>query len=175
MVSTPPATELADGAAALDLREATDADLPVLAALYRATRDDLARLGDGPAVASLIAMQQRVHAEGLRRQFPGARQLLLHSGGRCVAQLVLDRRPQRLHLIDIAVLPEARGQGFGRALLRWTQAQAAAAGVPLELRVRRDNHPARLLYLELGFRAGAGDEVFEPMRWEPAPDAPAPP
>ncbi|HEX7984620.1 MAG TPA: GNAT family N-acetyltransferase [Duganella sp.] len=170
MVSSPPETE-----PALDLREATDADQALLAELYRSTRDDLASLGDGAAVASLIAMQQRVHAEGRRRQFPGARQLLLYSGGRCVAQLVLDRGPRRLHLVDIAVLPEARGQGFGRALLRWAQRQAADAGVPLDLRVRRDNHTARLLYLELGFRAGAGDDVFEPMRWEPAADAQAPP
>jgi len=40
--------------------------------------------------------------------------------------------------------------------------------------VRRDNHPARHLYLDLGFRAGAGDELFEPMRWDPAATPAAP-
>nr|WP_315217033.1 GNAT family N-acetyltransferase [uncultured Duganella sp.] len=176
MESTPAAIETAGAGPApgLDLRPATDADQPLLAALYRATRDDLTRLGDGPAIDSLIAMQQRVHAEGQRRQYPCARQWLLHRDGRCVAQLVLDWRPHRLHLIDIAVLPEARGQGVARALLRWVQQQAQIAGVPLDLQVRRDNHPARHLYLDLGFRAGAGDELFEPMRWDPAA-TPAPP
>jgi ribosomal protein S18 acetylase RimI-like enzyme len=174
MDTTQAAIEPAGAEPALDLRPATDADQPLLAALYRATREDLTRLGDGPAIDSLIAMQQRVHAEGQRRQHPCARQWLLHSDGRCVAQLVLDWRPHRLHLIDITVLPEARGQGVARALLRWVQRQAQIAGVPLDLQVRRDNHPARHLYLNLGFRAGAGDELFEPMRWDPAATPAAP-
>ena len=167
MESTLAATEGAGAGPALDLRPATDADQPQLASLYCATRDDLTRLGDSPAIDALIAMQQRVHAEGLRRAYPCARKWLLHDNGRCVAQLVLDWRPHRLHLIDIAVLPEVRGQGLGRALLRWVQQQAQSAGVPLDLQVRRDNLPARHLYLNLGFRPGAGDELFEPMRWDP--------
>lgn len=163
------------------MREATAADQPLLAAIYRACRDDLALLGNGPAIDALIAMQQHVHDEGRRRQYPDARQLLLYRDGVCVAQLALAQLPHSLHLIDIAVVPTARGRGLGRELLRWSQRQATVAGVPLTLHVRRDNHPARHLYLGLSFRAvgdavdggDVGDDVFEPMRWTPGVAAPA--
>lgn len=151
--------------ASLDLRDATPADEPALAALYRGSRADLALLGDGPQVDALIALQQRIHADGQRRHYPAARHLLLHERGRCIAQLVLEAGAQHLHLIDIAVLPEARRQGHARALLYWARQQALAAGLPLTLQVRRDNLPARTLYLAAGFTVTGADELFEQMQW----------
>ena len=56
------------------------------------------------------------------------------------------------HLKDIAVHPEAQGEGVGRALLRrvlFTLAVAGAAVVKLE--VREDNDVAQSLYEDVGF------------------------
>lgn len=52
-------------------------------------------------------------------------------------------------LLDLCVVPERRGRGTGRALVR---AVLAAATAPLHLRVDDDAIAARELYAALGFR-----------------------
>lgn len=147
------------------LRPATSADQPFLDALYRSTRSDLLALGVGPAIDAVIAMQQKIHDSGQHAQFPQARHLLLEQDGHCVARVVLDHDVQRMHLVDIAVLPSAQRQGIASMLLRWMQQDAAAANLPLTLNVRKDNLAARNLYLKLGFMPHGGDAVFDRLHW----------
>ena len=65
----------------------------------------------------------------------------------------------RWNVHDVAVAPQARGRGVGRALLERVLADAAEAGaVAVSLEVRHDNAAARHLYASLGF----GDD-FAPM------------
>ena len=60
------------------------------------------------------------------------------------------------HVKDLAVHPEARGEGIGRALLRSALVRLRATGVAVvRLEVREGNDPARSLY---------ADEGFEPVR-----------
>jgi ribosomal protein S18 acetylase RimI-like enzyme len=62
------------------------------------------------------------------------------------------RLPSIWVLGGVYVEPTARGQGFGRALVRTAQRAAAADGAPAALFVREDRTPARALYESLGFR-----------------------
>jgi ribosomal protein S18 acetylase RimI-like enzyme len=56
-------------------------------------------------------------------------------------------------LYSLAVLPEARGQRLGEALVRAAEAQAVAEGcVTMRLEVRTDNREAIALYERLGYR-----------------------
>lgn len=58
-----------------------------------------------------------------------------------------------LNVHDLAVLPEFQGRGIGRALLTAAEERARArACCKLTLEVREDNHRARKLYFERGFR-----------------------
>jgi GNAT superfamily N-acetyltransferase len=58
-----------------------------------------------------------------------------------------------LNVHDLAVLPEHRGQGIGRALLRAAEEHARRRGcAKLTLEVREDNAQARGLYHDQGFR-----------------------
>lgn len=58
-----------------------------------------------------------------------------------------------LNIHDLAVLPEQRGRGTGRALLAAAEAQALAEGCcKLTLEVQDDNAPARRLYETFGFQ-----------------------
>jgi len=147
------------------LRPATSVDQAFLDALYRSTRTDLAALGASPAIDAVIAMQQQIHESGQRAHFPQARHLLLEQDGCCVARIVLDQDAERLHLVDMAVLPLARRKGIASLLLRWMQHSAAALDVLLTLNVRTSNQTARDIYLKLGFVVCGGDAVFEQMRW----------
>ncbi|MGW0227357.1 N-acetyltransferase family protein [Actinopolymorpha singaporensis] len=65
--------------------------------------------------------------------------------------------------VSIAVAPDWRGRGLGRALIRGIVDQARAAGVPrLSLSVERANHAARL-YAAEGFEIVGGDENADTM------------
>jgi ribosomal protein S18 acetylase RimI-like enzyme len=55
--------------------------------------------------------------------------------------------------LGIAVHPEARGAGLGRAFMAFLHAAAAARRAPrVRLKVYPDNTPARTLYERLGYR-----------------------
>lgn len=57
-----------------------------------------------------------------------------------------------LNIHDLAVLPQFRGKGVGRALLRAAEDRARREGCcKLTLEVRDDNAPARALYQRFGF------------------------
>ncbi len=69
----------------------------------------------------------------------------------------------RWNVHDVAVVPEVRGRGVGRAMLTRVIEDATAEGCSaVTLEVRHDNAPARHLYASLGFGDG-----FAPMDfWE---------
>ena len=152
-------------------RASREDDAPFLARLYASTRADL--LGDGSAdpafAAALIAMQQRLQLADYRARFPAAEILLLAQDGAPYARIVVDSNAARVRLVDIAVLPEARGHGAGSRILRALQAHAASLSLPLCLSVHRGNAGARRLYLALGFvpdDAGAMENTAaEALQW----------
>jgi ribosomal protein S18 acetylase RimI-like enzyme len=86
-------------------------------------------------------------------RFPGAEQQIVLVAGRPVGHLWVHREPSEWRLIDLAILPGARGRGVGTAVLRDLLAAADAASVPIVLSVRADNVGARRLYERLGFAA----------------------
>jgi ribosomal protein S18 acetylase RimI-like enzyme len=73
-----------------------------------------------------------------------------------------------IELCGIQLLPGFQRHGIGTAVIEGLKAQAAAAGIPLDLGVEKDNPDARRLYERLGFvRVGETDQEFR-LRWEPA-------
>ena len=68
--------------------------------------------------------------------------------GYCSYRLVVDE----LQINNVAVRPEARGRGYGRALVESALDHGRAAGaLTALLEVRRSNLAAQRLYLSLGF------------------------
>ena len=65
-----------------------------------------------------------------------------------------------INIHDLAVLPEHRGRGIGRALIAALEQRARAGGCcKLTLEVLDDNHGARRLYESLGFGDGGPGEA----------------
>jgi len=86
--------------------------------------------------------------------------LVAEREGAVVGFVVADRTPNHGrdigHVKDLAVHPDARGEGIGRTLLRSALTRLRATGVAVvRLEVREGNDPARSLY---------ADEGFEPVR-----------
>ena len=148
------------------LRVQRDDDDGFAAALYSSTRGDLRQMPADPAVIEqLIAMQQRMQSHGYRQAYPHAAYLILQHGDTPIGRLVLERQDQLLHLVDIAILPAAQGQGAGSAVLRGLQAQAGAQQCRIHLAVNKSNAAARALYQRLGFRPRGENDVQEQLEW----------
>ena len=136
----------------ISLRREGNADQPFLSLLYASVRwDELAPTGwsDSQKTAFLNSQFAAQH-EHFARQCAGADfHIIDHSSGP-LGRLAVDRRaPERLHLLDIALLPSWRGQGIGSTLIKALIAEAGPR--PLSLHVVKEN-PARSLYLRLGFQ-----------------------
>jgi ribosomal protein S18 acetylase RimI-like enzyme len=81
-----------------------------------------------------------------------------------VGRLMTVDLPGETHLIDIALLRTAQGQGVGTGLIEQLCRRAQQSGKPLTLSVRVQN-PAQRLYQRLGFIAASNDGMNVWMRY----------
>ena len=126
------------------LRKARAADVPALAAVERAcythpwTTAQIAEEIDVAPPGGVFVLEGRPRREGE----VGIRAY-------CAFRLVLDE----LHVLNLAVAPEARRRGLGRRLLAFALHRAARAGARVALlELRAGNEGALALYESLGFR-----------------------
>jgi GNAT superfamily N-acetyltransferase len=150
----------------LGFRPAGDADLPFLCALYASTRADEMSLVDWPDAQknAFLTMQFEAQHHYYREQFPAAEYLVVERDGEAIGRIYLDRRPDELSLIDIALIPEARNLGLGKALLQDLLDEARAVELPVRIHVEQFN-PAMRLYLRLGFRPIEDQGVYQLLEW----------
>jgi len=155
---------------ALFLRSATSEDRGFFLRVYAGTRaEELARTGwDEPACASFVTMQFEAQDRHYRAHFPDAEcsviELAVRGEPVPVGRLWVDRREGSIHVLDIALLPEFRGQGLGTTSLRRLTAEAAARQVPLTVTVEFFN-PARHWYERLGFVPEGEHGMHVQMSW----------
>lgn len=149
-------------------RAATDADMPFLCTLYGTTRaDELAMTGWPEATKSLFVVQQfsAQHGEYVKR-FADMERLVVERDGAAIGRCYVSMTGSTYHLIDIALMPEARARGYGASLLADLMACAAARGKSVTLSVLSDN-PALRLYRRLGFAPTGADVGRISMEWQP--------
>lgn len=152
----------------LALRSETDDDLPFLMRVYASTRADEMAL-----VPWTLDQKQSflVHQFGAQRYhyrtyFADAAFDVIERNGRAIGRLYLDERQTRIHIVDIALMPEARGGGIGTALLAAIQDYAVTRRKGVDIFVERMN-PARTLYDRMGFKVIREEEIYLEMDWTP--------
>jgi ribosomal protein S18 acetylase RimI-like enzyme len=155
---------------AVALRPASAADEPFLRRVFACDRaSQFAPLGlDGPALDALLAMQFTAQDRAYRAQFPDAAFDVVLVDGRPAGRLYVARGTDVIHVIDITLLPEFRGQGAGTRLLEGLMEEARDAGTVVALSVVRGN-PAVRLYQRLGFELRDEDEIRLTLEWR-SPD-----
>jgi len=143
-------------------RALDDRDLPFLTALYRSTREsELARTPwSEEQKQAFIAMQFEAQHRHYREHYPEALWLIVERNGRAVGRLYLERWSNEHRIIDIALVPKARGCGIGNAILQDLIGEAAAAGKSLSIHVEKEN-PAMRLYRRLGFEKREDKGVYD--------------
>jgi ribosomal protein S18 acetylase RimI-like enzyme len=149
-------------------RVSTDGDVPLLAAIYASTRLEEVATTGWPAEMQqqFLAQQADAQHRHYRRHYPDAEWLLIERGGEPIGRLYLEEWSSEFRLIDIALLPGARGGGVGSAILDDLMAMCRAAGKSLSIHVERNN-PALSLYLRLGFTKIDEHGVYDLMEWRP--------
>ncbi|MCC7700957.1 GNAT family N-acetyltransferase [Janthinobacterium sp. GW460P] len=105
-----------------------------------------------------------MQSHGYRQAYPHAAYLVLQRGDTPIGRLILDRQDKVLHLVDIAILPAAHGQGAGSAVLRGPQAQAGAEQRDIHLALNKSNTAARAVPAA-GFSPARGKQVQEQLEW----------
>jgi ribosomal protein S18 acetylase RimI-like enzyme len=158
----------------LALRRVEEADLPFLAELYASTRrEEVAQTpwSDEQKEAFLRWQFENQHRHYLQ-YYPDCELLVIEkdSVGRRepIGRLYVDRWADQIRLVDIALLPEHRGAGLGRAILEELLAEGERRGLPVTIHVEYNN-PALRLYRRLGFRHVDSNGIYYLMRWEPTP------
>ncbi|MCF6376703.1 GNAT family N-acetyltransferase [Nocardioides KLBMP 9356] len=99
-----------------------------------------------------------------RRHNPRGRFDVIEVDGRPVGRLIVDRRPGDIRVVDISLLPEARGAGIGGRLLSDLVEEARVSGCIVSIHVEVHNRAARL-YSRLGFVVAADLGVYRRMEW----------
>lgn len=138
------------------------ADEPFLLRLFASTREaDFAALPLPEAQKAVFVQTQFAARErSYRERFPNAERWLVLCGAERVGCLVVDVDATEVRVVDVALLAEWRGRGWGTALLRHVHEEAVDLGLPVRLQVESGN-PARRLYDRLGFRVISSDGVYE--------------
>jgi ribosomal protein S18 acetylase RimI-like enzyme len=146
------------------LRPVTAADEAWQFAIYANTRADELALAGWPPEQCAAFVQQQHHAQQQHylRHFPGSLcQLILAGSNEVAGRLWVDERPERLHILDIALLPAWRGRGLGTRCLLDLATQAGGRALSIQVEI---HNPARRLYERLGFVAdGEPEGLYQAM------------
>ena len=138
----------------LSLRPATDADEALLLHVYTSAREEAPDLVRRHPDSRRQIIEHEFHGRQscYPLDFPGVEFFIVQRNGQAVGRLYLQDTAECLFVVDLILLPEWRGKGYGSALLKSIGAEAAGTGRPVRLHVEKQNAQARRLYDRLGFR-----------------------
>src|ERR1035438_8083871 len=136
----------------ITVRRVTPEDRDFLFGLYCAARaEDFSLLAlPKDQKQQLILMQFTAQQNAYRAQFPGSDYVIVMQNDRPVGRIWIAEMEQEFHLVDIALLPEAR-----------------RAGKTVRSTVFRFNSGSLRFHERLGFRISAEDPVQYYMEWRP--------
>lgn len=159
---------------AVNLRPATERDYDFMRRLYASTREaEMAHFPfDDAQKQAFLDQQFAAQFAHYAIHYPTCERNIIECDGTPVGRLWIDEWRDQIRLVDIALMPECRGLGFGSALLRQVLDRGATVGKPVTIHVEGFN-PALSLYRRLGFEHVDTNGVYFLMRWTPLRMEPA--
>jgi ribosomal protein S18 acetylase RimI-like enzyme len=152
----------------LCLRGVNSDDDLFLKQLFRLTRPHLTQIPMPPEFVEVIVQQQYdLQKSSYVRHFPGCGHFLIMRHQEPIGRLMLylDVKQASLRLVDICLLPQWCGQGYGSALLWSLQSLAQKNKWQLLLSVDHQNWRAKKLYGSLGFQLERASTTHSVMVW----------
>ncbi len=174
---------------AISARAEQAGDESFLFELYTSARTEEVACGSPHELRADCLKTQFQASLAYQTTFPNADCQIVLVDGEKAGRLVVHRTADELLILDIALMPEYRNAGIGRALLRRVFGEAAATHKPVHATVFKSNHALRFferlafvkigetnLCLEMEWRAPApvpavkavADTLKLPMHFEPA-------
>jgi len=155
--------------AELTVRPATADDRELLFEIYASSRrEQVAAYGWSPLEKDrFLRLQYDAHD----LQLVG-RRLVVLADDEPIGRLYLAKTEYDVRIVDVSLLPEARGLGFGSALMTIVLEESEAAGLPVHLTLARDNVRALRLCLRLGFEVTGEDSIYLHLSRRPATSTP---
>ncbi len=160
----------ASPASQASLRDTRAEDSEFLYRVYAGTRAEELAMTNWSAEQKEQFCRMQFHAQttDYKANYPQARHSIIECEGLPVGRLIVDRKEEEVCIIDIAILPEARGGGIGTRFLQELMDEAAAAGKTVRIHVEKFNR-ALGLYLRLGFRPIEDKGIYLLMEWKAQP------
>ena len=152
----------------ISLRPACKGDEGFLRFVYaESRREELDQVvwPDG-AREEFLCSQFDAQATHYLTHYPEAEFLIIEQDGNPAGRLYVRRSQPEIRIMDIALLPEFRGKGIGRALLQQLIDEGQASARDVTIHVEKFN-PALRLYERLGFRAVDDRGVYWFLQWFP--------
>jgi ribosomal protein S18 acetylase RimI-like enzyme len=115
----------------------------------------------------LIRMQYVAQKDGYSAQYPGSNFEIIFEDESKVGRIWIARLPDSIHLVDIAILPQAQHSGIGTKLICELQREAETAKKPICLSVFRFNEGSVRFHQRLGFAVVREDEIQLHLEWNP--------
>ena len=152
----------------LALRPIHADDTELLVAIYGSTRAEELALTDWDEAQKdrFIRLQFEAQRSFYESEYPGAEFQIILADGQPAGRLYVHAREQEIRVMDIALLPEFRGRGFGTALLNEILAEGARTNRPVTIHVESFNRAQRL-YERLGFKRIASNGAHYLLEWRP--------
>ena len=148
------------------LRPVVDEDHDFMRRLYHSTRAE--EMKHFPFTeqqkTAFLDSQFAAQTAHYSSHYPACERSIIERDGLPVGRLYVDRTPTEISIVDIALLPEARGTGIGTTLLRAIQSEATRGQRPLTIYVDASN-PALRLYEREGFRVLRTNGPYLLMEW----------
>jgi len=151
----------------LTLRPATADDRPFLLQLFASSRPVFSQMGLPEALAAHLAEQQfQLQQASYRQQALGAEVFIVLLHNTPAGQLTVNHSSHDIRLMDLSIVQQHQGQGYGTALIKALQALAGKQQLPLKLSVDHANQRALALYLKLGFGITQQQDFHYCMCWQ---------
>jgi ribosomal protein S18 acetylase RimI-like enzyme len=150
------------------LRNAVAEDEEFLLQVYASTRAEEMTLvpWSDEQKAGFVKMQFKAQHSHYHETFPDADYKIIQQGDERVGRLYVDRDDDRIHILDLTIIPAHRNQGIGAGLLGELLAEAAEKGKVVRIHVETFN-PSQKLFQRLGFLPVADEGLNRLYEWQP--------
>lgn len=153
----------------LGLRLARASDQPFIAGLFNSSRAVLRQAdAEKDYIEVIIEHQFELQSESYGERFPNAQVMVIEKTSESIGRIVIDMGVNLVHIVDLMLIPQAQGKGYGPAVIRAVQYVASQQRLPVGLVVDRFNTKLRTIYHSLGFNTEQQNQTHELMIWYPS-------
>lgn len=155
--------------AKIDLRPVTAEDRDFLLRIYATTRaQELAQVPwTDEQKNAFLQMQFEAQDIDYHKRYPQGDFKVITLGGEAIGRIYLHRGDDRIHILDVTLLPEHRNSGIGSSLLRDVVNEAAHSQRNVCIYVETFN-PSLRLFQRLGFVVAREEGFNLLLEWRPS-------